>query len=132
MAGSSSATGLVGVYPGSFDPPTVAHVHLAECAVDQLGLARVDLVISVDALGKDDATLTPLGGRVAALAQLAAGRPWLAAHPPPHRLVADIARDYDVVVLGADKWHQLLDPAWYGGLEERDAALRLLPTVALA
>jgi len=124
--------GPVGVYPGSFDPPTVAHVHLAERAVHQLGLVRVDLVISVDALGKDDDALSPIAERVAELERLGAGYPWLAAGSTPHRLVADIAAGYDVVVLGADKWHQLLDPSWYGGVAERDEALRRLPTVALA
>jgi hypothetical protein len=131
MVGSTPG-GPVGVYPGSFDPPTVAHVHLAEQAVAQLGLARLDLVISHDALGKDDEALTPIDERVAELTRLAAGRPWLVAGTTPHRLVADIADGYDVVVIGADKWHQLLDPDWYGGTPERDEALRRLPTVALA
>ena len=120
------------VYPGSFDPPTVAHVHLAERAVEQLGLVRVELVISVDALGKEGDTLSPIAARVAELERLGAGHPWLSAGSTAHRLVADIAAGYDVVVLGADKWHQLLDPAWYGGVAERDEALRRLPTVALA
>lgn len=120
------------MYPGSFDPPTVAHLHLAEVAAGQLGLDRVDLVISHDALGKEADALTPVDDRVAALARLAEGRPWLHAGTTPHRLVADIAQGYDVVVLGADKWHQLLDPSWYGGTAERDRALRRLPTVALA
>ena len=67
-----------------------------------------------------------------ALARLGEGRPWLTAGTTPHRLLADIAEGYDAVVLGADKWHQLLDPDWYGGRAERDDALRRLPTVALA
>jgi hypothetical protein len=125
-------TGRIGVYPGSFDPPTIAHVHLAERAVAQLGLVRLDLVISVDALGKLDDALSPIDQRVADLAELAAGRPWLDAGTTRHRLVADIADGYDVVVIGADKWHQLLDPEWYGGIDHRDEALRRLPTVALA
>jgi hypothetical protein len=130
--GDGTARERIGVYPGSFDPPTVAHLHLAEQAVAQLGLARVELVISHDALGKDDGDLTPIGDRVAALRHLAEGHPWLAAGSTPHRLLADVAEGYDVVVLGADKWHQLLDPAWYGGVAERDEALRRLPLVALA
>jgi hypothetical protein len=36
-----------------------------------------------------------------------------------------------VVVLGADKWHQILHPDWYGGVAARDEALRRLPTVAI-
>jgi hypothetical protein len=124
--------GPVGVYPGSFDPPTVAHVHLAEQAVAQLGLVRLDLLISHDALGKQVGALSPIDERVAELTRLAAGRPWLRAATTPHRLVADIAEGYDAVVIGADKWHQLLDPDWYGGAAARDEALRRLPLVALA
>ena len=30
-------------YPGSFDPPTVAHLAVAESAFEQLGVDRVDL-----------------------------------------------------------------------------------------
>ncbi|HEY6531672.1 MAG TPA: hypothetical protein VIY72_05175, partial [Acidimicrobiales bacterium] len=53
----------IAVYPGTFDPATVAHVHLAEQAVAQLGLARVDLTISTTTLGKDDDGLTPIDVR---------------------------------------------------------------------
>jgi hypothetical protein len=35
--------------------------------------------------------------------------------------------------MGADKWAQVVDPAWYGGSEEaRDAAVARLPRVLLA
>ena len=49
-----------------------------------------------------------------------------------HSLLADIATGYEVVVMGADKWAQVLDPQWYGGIEQRDVALRRLPRIALA
>ncbi len=122
----------VGVYPGSFDPPTVAHLHVAEQAVAQLGLVRLDLTISLATLGKDDAALTPVASRLAELHRLAAAHPWLAARTSPRSLLADLAEGYDVVVVGADKWHQLLDPAWYGGVGARDTALARLPLVAIA
>jgi len=128
----TEGAGPTGVYPGSFDPPTIAHLHLAERAREQLGLVRVDLVISHGTLGKDDAALTPIDERVVTLRHLGVDRPWLRAGTTPLRLLADIAEPYDAVVLGADKWHQLLDPSWYGGPDERDRALRRLPTVALA
>lgn len=120
------------VYPGSFDPPTVAHVHVARAAVDQCGLDRVDLTLSEVTLGKDDGRLTPVDEREEALRELAAGRPWLGVRTTDRSLLADIAAGYDVLVLGADKWHQVLDPAWYGSLAARDEALGRLPLVALA
>ena len=51
MAQNDPNATRIGVYPGSFDPPTIAHVHLAERAIEQCGLDRLDLVISVVTLG---------------------------------------------------------------------------------
>jgi hypothetical protein len=49
------------------------------------------------------------------------------------RLLADVAAGYDVLVVGADKWAQLHDPAWYdGSATARDAALARLPRVVVA
>jgi predicted RNA-binding protein with PIN domain len=39
---------------------------------------------------------------------------------------------YDVVVMGADKWAQVLDPDWYDDVAARDAALAQLPRVLVA
>ena len=41
-----------GVYPGSFDPPTIAHVAIAEAAVRAGALDRLDLAISRVAAGQ--------------------------------------------------------------------------------
>ena len=49
-----------------------------------------------------------------------------------HRLVADIAEGYDVVVMGADKWHQIQELQWYDDEADRDATLARLPEVAVA
>jgi len=62
---------------------------------------------------------------------------WLAAEATDARLVADIADGYDVVIMGADKWHQLHDPTFYGGPEAEpaaamDRALERLPICAVA
>jgi hypothetical protein len=122
----------IGVYPGSFDPPTIAHVHLAERAIAQCGLDRLDLVISHVTLGKSDDHLTPLGDRLAELHRLADTNPALGVRTTEHSLLADIAEGYDLVVMGADKWAQVLDPSWYGDAQARDAALRRLPAIALA
>ncbi len=49
-----------GAYPGSFNPPTVAHLAIADAARRRLGLDRVDLIISRDALGKHPDGLVPV------------------------------------------------------------------------
>lgn len=123
-----------GVFPGSFDPLTVAHLAIADAAVSRFDLEQLDLVISRLALGKDHAGHAPVEERVAAIDVVArGGRPWLQAAVTDKRLIADIAEGYDVCVLGSDKWHQLQDPAFYAdSVTERDAALARLPTLAVA
>lgn len=123
----------VGCYPGSFDPPTIAHLAIAEAAVRQGGLARVDLVVSRRTLGKDHLDTTTVARRVAALEAVTSGRPWLGVAVAEGGLVADITEGYDAVVMGADKWVQVVDPAWYGGsTDARDAAVARLPRVLVA
>ena len=129
---SPSTTPRRAVYPGSFDPPTIAHVHLAEIAIEQLELERVDFAISSHTLGKDDAHLTPIDDRVAELAAITHANPQLGVITTADSLLADIAEGYEVVILGADKWHQVLDPVWYGDVDARNDALQRLPIVALA
>jgi hypothetical protein len=64
---------------------------------------------------------------------VAATRPWLGVVVTEARLIADIASGYDAVVMGADKWAQVNDPAWYGGsVGARDAAVAALPRVLVA
>lgn len=126
------ATGLA-VYPGSFDPPTVAHLAIAEAALAHVG--RVRLVLSEQALGKP----APAGGtsvevRRTVLAVALRDRGDLEVGVTAARLVVDIAEEAgaDAVVVGSDKWAQVADPAWYGGsVTARDAVLARLPTVLL-
>ena len=119
-----------GVYPGSFDPLTIAHLAIADAAVQQAALDGLDLAISHVALAKEDAATAPVAARLAAIERAARSRPWLRGTATDARLIADIARGYDAVVMGADKWAQVRDPAWYGGDEAaRDAAVAALPHV---
>lgn len=123
---------MIGCYPGSFNPPTVAHLAVAEAAVRAAGLTRLDLVVSRVALGKEDLPADTLAERVAVLEAVAATRPWLGVAVTDARLVTDIARGYDAVVMGADKWHQVNDPSWYPDEAARDAAVASLPLVLVA
>lgn len=121
--------GPVGVFPGSFDPPTSAHLAIARAAVDRAGLVRLDLSISRVALGKEHVVVPSLADRIRVLEDVAATRPWLGVRVTDDRLIVDVAAGYDVVVLGADKWAQVRDPAWYPSTAARDAALAELPHV---
>jgi hypothetical protein len=122
----------VGAYPGTFDPPTRAHLAVAESALHQGGLDRVELVVSRHPLGKMP-TVPSFEDRLAVLAELAAARPWLTVQVTDRRLIADVAAGYQAVVMGTDKWRQVVDPAWYGGsATARDRAVASLPPVLLA
>jgi predicted RNA-binding protein with PIN domain len=118
-----------GVYPGSFNPLTIAHLAIAEAAMRQGGLERVDLVVSRNTLGKPELVDAGLDLRLNAIARAAASRYWLSGSVSDKQLIADIADGYDVVIMGADKWEQVNDPAWYADEATRDAAVARLPEV---
>jgi nicotinic acid mononucleotide adenylyltransferase len=127
------ATVTRGVFPGSFNPPTVAHLAIAEAAWRQYQLDRVDLVVSRSPLGKEPSDMARLQDRVAVLEHIAASRPWLGVRTTDARLLADVADGYDVLVVGGDKWAQLVDPVWYGGSEiARDEALHRIRRLVVA
>lgn len=126
--------GPIGVFPGTFNPVTVGHLAVADAARHRHRLERLDLVLSTVPLvkaGSDD--LAPLAERVATVRAAVADRPWIGVRTTDDQLLVDIARGYDVVVMGADKWVQVNDPAFYGGDPvARDAAVAALPTLAIA
>jgi hypothetical protein len=119
-----------GAYPGTFDPPTIAHLAIAEAAWTKCGLERLDLVVNRDPLGKSE--MRPLAARVEMLEAVSATRPWLAVVVTDHLHLADIAEGYDVLVMGADKWAQVLDAQFYDSEAARDAAVARLPRLAVA
>jgi hypothetical protein len=124
---------VIGVYPGSFNPPTLAHLAIADAARRRYRLERVDLVVSRRALEKEHVERPLLSHRLEVLEAVCRRLRWLGARTTEAQLLVDIAEGYDVLVLGADKWHQVLDPRYYGGSEAaRDAAVARLPALAIA
>jgi len=127
----------VALLSGSFDPPTVGHVGLAEAAAE--GSELVVLVYSVRTLPKEGATSPPLLSeqeRVQALEVLCGGGSRrLAAAVCSHGLLLDQAAAAALrfpgavlhVVVGSDKALQMLDPRWY---DDRDGALERLFALA--
>lgn len=120
----------VGVYPGSFDPPTIAHLGIAVMARRSANLDRVDLAVSRSALGKPDANHVDFDLRVQVIEASIAHADWMQVVVTDDQLVADIADGYDVVILGGDKWAQIIDPVFYDNdTDARDAAVARLPHV---
>jgi hypothetical protein len=93
---------------------------------------RVDLAVSRRALAKEHVDVPALDDRMGVLRAVAGSRPGLGVVLTELQLLADIAAGYDAVILGADKWVQLHDPAFYDGSDRaRDAALARLPQVVI-
>jgi len=130
--GNVAAMAGLGVYPGSFDPPTTAHLEIALAALHHHNLERVDLVVSTVALGKAHALVPRLEDRLDVLRATVAEIKGLGVRVTEAQMIVDIAQGYDVVIMGADKWAQVNDVAWYQDVEARDHALSRLPIVALA
>ena len=121
------------MYPGSFNPPTIGHLAIARAALHQRGLDRVDLVVSRVALGKELVGRPAFEDRIAVLEASVADIAGLEVAVTDHQLLVDIAQGYDVVVMGADKWAQVMDPAFYGhSAQDRDQAVAALARLELA
>ncbi len=122
-----------GVYPGSFNPPTVAHLAIADAARQQRRLDQVFLVLSRAPLAKEHVDHPLFDHRHEVVTRSVAHLDWLDVLITDHQLLVDIAGGHDVLILGADKWQQINDPVWYDGSHDRrDDAIERLPELAIA
>ena len=132
VSATAGAATTAGVYPGSFNPPTVAHLAIAEAARVEHHLDRVVLSVSRSALAKEHVDHPRFEHRIEVLEASVADVDWLSVRVTELQLLADIADGFQVLIVGADKWWQIQDPAWYDDdPAARDAAMARLPTVAV-
>ncbi|MFV1989223.1 MAG: hypothetical protein ACC652_00605 [Acidimicrobiales bacterium] len=121
---------LHAVYPGTFQPPTLAHLAIAEAALERRGISTVTFALSESALNKthlDDST-----ERAETLRLALRDYPQFRVTVTRHQLISDIAQGYDLVIVGADKWQQMQDIRYYNfDSDERDASLAQLPEIAI-
>ena len=121
-----------GIFPGSFNPLTVAHLEVACLAREHHALDLVTLAVSRVALDKPTPPGPPFDERIALLESDLSSYDWLDVNITDRQLIADIAAGYDVVIMGADKWRQVQDERYYDSAAARDAALATLPQVVVA
>ncbi|MEM7288444.1 MAG: hypothetical protein AAF480_19030 [Actinomycetota bacterium] len=121
-----------GVYPGTSNPPTIGHLAICEAAIEHHGLTGLDLVVSRNPLAKAVVERPTLDERVDVIEASTAHLEIVRVVVTELRLIAEIAAGYDVVVMGADKWHQVNDPVFYESEDHRDSAIDSLPTIAVA
>ena len=119
------------VYPGTFDPPTVAHLAIVEAVLAAFAPTRLDLVLSRRPILKEHVERPRLQHRMEVVAASVAHLDAVSVALTEHRLIADIAAGYDLVIVGADKWHQINDVVFYDDATHRDASLAALPTVVV-
>jgi len=113
-----------GVFGGTFDPPHVGHLILAEEALAQLGLGRVLWVLTPDPPHKQDRRIAPIADRYAMLLAAVADNPSFEVsrvdidRPSPHyaldtvRLLArEYPQDEIVYLMGSDSLRDL--PTWH-------------------
>ena len=120
------------IYPGSFNPPTIGHLEIVRSAIEHLSLSRIDLAISEVALGKENVKAPSIDDRLNILQGSVSGISGAHVVRTSKQLIADIAEGYDVVVLGADKWAQLQDLAFYKDEAHMRDCLGRLPRLAVA
>ena len=121
------------VYPGSFNPPTIAHLEISRAVKTHCHIDNIVWSVSQIALGKEGVTTPRFQDRLTVLEQVASDYEWLQVAVTDSQLLADIALGFDLVVMGADKWHQIQDPVFYDNDPVlRDEALSNLPRVAIA
>ena len=65
----------VGVFPGSFDPLTTAHLAIADAAIEACRLDHLDLTISTVALAKEHGGHASIEERIAAIERAADDAP---------------------------------------------------------
>lgn len=131
IAGSCPAGAALAVLAGSFNPPTRAHVGVAEAALAAGRFDRVLFTIAVRTIDKEHAAGASLAERFAMLAALVAAEPRFVAVACNRGLYVDQAEAIQAAfapadlafVVGYDKIVQILDPKYY---VDRDAALRRL------
>lgn len=120
-------------YPGTFNPPTIAHLAVAHMASEQLGVDQVVFVVSLQTLGKDETALPAPAHRAELLKSLTERHGnRFDVEVSPASLLVDIAAGYDWVIVGADKWEQINELQWYGyEAQRRDEAIAALPNIAI-
>jgi nicotinate-nucleotide adenylyltransferase len=114
----------IGVFGGTFDPPHIGHLILAEAAQAQLGLERLLWVLTPDPPHKRNRSITPVEARYDMLLAAISGNPIFEPsrvdldRPSPHYaldtvrlLSAAHPGDQIIYLMGGDSLSDL--PTWY-------------------
>ena len=111
----------------------MAHLDIAAAARAQRRLDVVVFTVSRSALAKQEVQHPEFQHRMHVLIDAVADYSWIEVRSTEQQLLSDIAEGFDVLIMGADKWHQINDPVWYDNdPDKRDVAVGRLPELAIA
>ncbi len=105
---SNSLAPAVGVFGGTFDPPHLGHLILAEAVCDVLGLEQVLFVLAADPPHKQGMSLTAASHRLAMLERAIVGNPRFVlsdvdiARPGPHYTVDTLRPEVQIDLAALD------------------------------
>jgi len=105
---------------------------VAQAAAEQRALDRVVLMVSRRALAKEEVEHPRLEHRLDVLHDAVSHLEWLSVSVTDRQLLADVAEGFEVLIMGADKWHQIQQLRWYEDARHRTEALERLPELAIA
>ena len=132
MGGPERVRGRVGILPGSFNPPTIAHLELARAARRRFDLDHVVFSLSSAIVDKERLEGLCREDRLLLMRLLAQDRPWIAVAVVNRGLYSEQAPAFRAVfghaaglwfIVGMDKVLQIFDPKYY---DDRDRALDAL------
>ena len=129
LVGDCPPDARLAVMSGSFNPPTRAHLGLAQAALATGQFDRLCFALAVRTVNKEQIVGATLAERCAMLAALVRDEPRLAAAVTNRGLYVEQAQAIQAAfaprdlafVVGFDKIVQIVDPRYYA---DRDAALR--------
>ena len=83
----------IGILGGSFNPPHLGHLDMAETAKNQLNLSEVWLMVSPQNPLKSDAHMAPIADRMAMCEKMTKDKPWLIATDIEQKLGTQFTAD---------------------------------------
>lgn len=116
-------------YPGSFDPPTIAHIEIALGALELPSVTRLDFVLSTDPFTKSSPPLLNVDERIEVLGEVIRRDHRLGISTSSSRLIADLSRGYDAVIMGTDKFIELHDLQFYESPQDMMGRLQQLAPI---
>lgn len=119
------------VYPGTFNPPTVAHLAIARAALEELDITQLDIPLSRTPFGKSEAGPPNFDQRLQIAKMAFSFDDRITVYGTDLKFLSDISAGYTYLIIGDDKLAQLTDLQFYRDPEEMAVKLASLPELVV-